>query len=271
MPLRLLLLFLLAGLPAAHPAVAASDPPSVVTPDHVTLAMLRIANVGPRDYLIDLGSGEGLLGITAAKRFGARVLGVDMIRERVQRSRENARAASIAHKTEFREQDIFKTDLAQASVITMHLAPAANLHLRPALLRLKPGTRVVSHGTDMGEWRPDRVLTVAVPDGGIGHQKLSRVYLWTVPARVQGIWCGRDRFAGVHLQIAQSFQDIDGRLLHKGGAPLFKGSFKGASLQAGKGGDGRVDFELEDGVLVLKRGGGAFKPFRGARFERGAC
>ena len=159
------------------------DVPFVVTPDNVTIEMLRLAEVQPSDYVIDLGSGDGRIVIVAAKRFGARGLGVEIVPGLVEKSRENARCAGVADRVEFREQDLFATDLSKATVITMYLLPEVNLQLRPKLLALKPGTRIVSHDWDMGDWKPDRVITVDAPDKPIGREKLSRLYLWTVPAR----------------------------------------------------------------------------------------
>jgi SAM-dependent methyltransferase len=160
-----------------------TDVPFVVTPDNVTIEMLRLADVKPGDYVIDLGSGDGRIVIVAAKRFGARGLGVEIVPSLVEKSRDNARRAGVADRAEFREQDLFATDLSKATVITMYLLPEVNLQLRPKLLALKPGTRIVSHDWDMGDWKPDRVITVDAPDKPIGREKLSRLYLWTVPAR----------------------------------------------------------------------------------------
>jgi SAM-dependent methyltransferase len=159
------------------------DVPFVVTPDHVTRAMLELAEVKPGDFVIDLGSGDGRIVIVAAKQFGARGLGVEIVPELVEKSRENAKKAGVADRVEFRLQDLFATDLSQASVITMYLLPDVNLLLKPRLLKLQPGTRIVSHDWDMGDWKPDRVITVEAPDKPIGREKVSRLYLWTVPAR----------------------------------------------------------------------------------------
>ena len=159
------------------------DVPFVVTPDNVTREMLRLADVKAGDFVIDLGSGDGRIVIVAAKQFGARGLGVEIVPELVAKSLENARRAGVADRVEFRVQDLFATDLSQATVITMYLLPEVNLQLRPRLLALKPGTRIVSHDWDMGDWKPDRVVTVEAPDKPIGREKLSRLYLWTVPAR----------------------------------------------------------------------------------------
>jgi SAM-dependent methyltransferase len=160
-----------------------TDVPFVVTPDNVTIEMLRLADVKPSDYVIDLGSGDGRIVIVAAKRFGARGLGVEIVPDLVAKSRDNARRAGVADRAEFREQDLFATDLSKATVITMYLLPEVNLQLRPRLLGLKPGTRIVSHDWDMGDWKPDRVITVDAPDKPIGREKSSKLFLWTVPAR----------------------------------------------------------------------------------------
>src|SRR5690606_18361022 len=141
------------------------------------LAMLQIAGVGPEDYVIDLGSGDGRIVITAAKRFGARGLGVENDPRLVALSRPNARDAGVASAALFREQDLYQTDLSPASVVTMFLLPEVNLELRPKLLKLRPGTRVVSHDFDMADWEPDRTITLDVPDKPYGVEKKSRVYL----------------------------------------------------------------------------------------------
>ncbi len=218
--LRLLSAGAAASLALALPVAAQEEVPFVVTPDHVTLAMLELARVGPTDVVLDLGSGDGRIVITAARRFGARGLGVELVPELVQRSRDFARRAGVAERAEFREQDLFKTDLTQASVITMYLLPEVNLQLRPALLRLAPGTRVVSHDWDMGDWPPDRTLTLDVPDKPVGLEKKSRVHLWTVPARVEGIWCAGN---GSRLNLAQTYQSVRGVWLRAGTTPAAGG------------------------------------------------
>jgi SAM-dependent methyltransferase len=175
------------GAAQAQVAAFSEEVPFITTPDHVTVAMLELAGVGPADRVIDLGSGDGRIVVTAARRFGARGLGVEIVPDLVARSRENARRAGVADRAEFREQDLFATDLSGASVITMYLLPEVNLQLRPRLLALAPGTRIVSHDWDMGDWTPDRTLTVEVPEKSIGREKLSRLHLWVVPARVEGL------------------------------------------------------------------------------------
>jgi SAM-dependent methyltransferase len=176
-------LLLLAGLAAATVSAAQGDidVPFVVTPDHVTREMLKLADVKPSDYLIDLGSGDGRIVIVAARQFGARGLGVEIVPDLVDKSRENARKAGVADRAEFRVQDLFATDLSRATVITMYLLPDVNLLLKPRLRQLKPGTRIVSHDWDMGaDWPPDRTVVVDVPDKQLGREKVSRLHLWVV-------------------------------------------------------------------------------------------
>ena len=191
-----------AALPGAAPAQV-DDIPYLDSPGNVTLAMLELAGVGPRDHVIDLGSGDGRIVITAAKRFGASGLGVEIVPQLVARSRTYAQQAGVADRAEFREQDLFTTDLARATVVTLYLLPEINLKLRPRLLALAPGTRVVSHDWDMGDWLPDRTRTVPVPDKAVGREKLSRVHLWVVPAPVGGRGCGA---GGRTLTLAQQHQ-----------------------------------------------------------------
>lgn len=145
----------------------------VPTPQAVVDEMLRVAKVGPRDKLYDLGSGDGRIVITAAKKFGTRGVGIEIDPELIQEAQSNARRAGVADRVEFRQQDLFLTDLRDATVISLYLLPSLNLRLRPKLLSLKPGTRIVSHAFDMGDWQPDKVVQV----GG------NTIYFWTVPAR----------------------------------------------------------------------------------------
>jgi methylase of polypeptide subunit release factors len=164
----------------AHTADQDVDVPFVVTPDNVTMAMLALAGVRACDHVIDLGSGDGRIVITAAKRFGASGLGVEIVPALVAQSRLNAERAGVAHQTTFVEQDLFTTDLSRATVITMYLLPEVNMQLRPRLLRLAPGTRIVSHDWDMGNWLPDRSVDIDAPDKPIGREKRSRLHLWTL-------------------------------------------------------------------------------------------
>jgi SAM-dependent methyltransferase len=150
------------------------DVPYVPTPQEVVDEMLRMANVTKNDFVIDLGSGDGRIVVTAAKKYGARGMGIDINPERIAEARANAKEAGVTNLVEFRQGDLFKADLAKATVVTMYLLSSVNMKLRPKLFReLKPGTRIVSHAFDMGEWKPERQTDV---DG-------RRVMFWTIPAK----------------------------------------------------------------------------------------
>lgn len=198
----------LAAAFACTPLAAQDEVPFITTPDQVTLTMLDMAGVGPQDHLVDLGSGDGRIVITAAKRFGASGLGVEIVPELVQRSLAHARAAGVQDRAQFRVQDLFATDLSRATVVTLYLLPSLNLQLRPRLLALPAGTRIVSHDWDMGDWLPDQTRSVDVPDKAVGRDKFSRVHLWQVPAPVQGLWCS----GLASLQIDQRFQAFSATL-----------------------------------------------------------
>ena len=236
-------------------ATAQDEVPFITTPDNVTVAMLELAGVGAGDRVIDLGSGDGRIVITAAKRFGARGLGVEIVPDLVARSRLNAQQAGVAERAEFREQDLFATDLRGASVITMYLLPEVNLQLRPRLLELPPGTRIVSHDWDLGDWAPDRSVVVHAPDKAIGRDQRSTLHLWRVPAQVHGLWCT----AGGTLQIQQRFQHFSATLAARGAAAVgttpvmvFDGRIEGRTLQSvGATGERRAELQLQDGRLRL--------------------
>lgn len=148
------------------------DVPYVPTPQTVVDEMLKLASVTKNDVVYDLGSGDGRIVITAAKKYGARGIGVDINPERVKEANANAIVAGVTDKVKFLEQDLFETDLKEASVVTLYLLPAVNLKLRPKLWKeLKPGTRVVSHSFDMGDWKPEKSVEV---NG-------ATLYFWVVP------------------------------------------------------------------------------------------
>ena len=243
---------------------AAEDVPFITTPDNVTLAMLRLARVGPQDYVIDLGSGDGRIVIAAAKQFGARGLGVEIVPGLVKRSRDNAQLAGVESRAEFREEDLFKTDLAKATVVTLYLLPDVNLELRPRLLALKPGTRIVSHDWDMADWMPERTLDVVAPDKQIGREKTSKVHLWIVPARVAGAWCGSGR-ARPTLEIEQKFQQFRATLTRGTAKQSFDGRIRGSQLQSVDN-----DFVLTADATKLRPvvARSAFSDLRGASFTR---
>ena len=144
------------------------------TTDPVVTAMLKLGGVTKRDVVYDLGCGDGRIVIAAAKEFGARGVGIDIDPQRIDESNENARKAGVTDMVKFREEDLFESDIREATVVTLFLWPSVNMKLRPKLLKeLKPGTRVVSHSHDMGDWKPDKEETV---DG-------ARLFLWIIPNR----------------------------------------------------------------------------------------
>jgi len=159
--------------PASTPAL---DVPYVPTPQHVVDEMLRLGDVKKGDFLIDLGSGDGRIVVSAARDHGARALGIDLNPERIAEANANAKAAGVEDKVEFRQGDLFEQDLSKADVLTLYLLPSVNEKLKPKILReLRPGTRVVSHSFDMGDWKPDKTVEV---DG-------RTLYLWIVPDKGQ--------------------------------------------------------------------------------------
>jgi len=195
------------GFLASAPAALAAnqsvslDVPYVPTPPDVVNRMLETAQVGPEDFVIDLGSGDGRIAIAAVKNHGAKgAMGVDIDPKRIEEARENAHTAGVADKVEFRNQNLFDTDFSQATVLTMYLLPDVNVSLRPKILQLKPGTRVVSHAFDMGEWESDVFERV---DG-------RSVHLWIVPAQVEGRWKIEGPDGAMELDLAQRFQHVAG-------------------------------------------------------------
>jgi SAM-dependent methyltransferase len=182
---------LLLSISAAGPSSCSEEVPYIQTPANVVEAMLSLAQVGPQDYVVDLGSGDGRIVIAAAKRYGARGLGIDYDSALIAKSRAAAEKAGVSDRVAFLMQDIFDADFRAATAVTMYLLPEVNLQLRPRLLfELRPGTRVVSHDWDMGDWTPDRQLTVDAPEKPVGHKKESTIYLWIIPARIAGYWRG---------------------------------------------------------------------------------
>ena len=246
----------------ALPAAAMDEVPFVVTPDNVTLAMLQLAGVGPEDYVIDLGSGDGRIVILAARRFGARGLGIEIVDALVEESRASAQAAGVASRALFRQQDLFETDLAPASVVTMYLLPEVNLQLRPKILKLRPGTRIVSHDWDMGDWKPDKSVVVDAPDKTIGLEKKSTVHLWVVPARVEGSYCGTGKWAGHALELGQRFQAVRGELARGGDRLPLSGKVAGNSVRLAGG----LTLHHQGGRLRATHARGKYSPWLRATF-----
>jgi SAM-dependent methyltransferase len=178
-----------------HSAPYLPSPPSTVD------EMLRLAAVGPGDIVYDLGAGDGRVVIAAAAKFGARGVGVEIDARLVAQARQNAERAGVADRVRFLEQDLFATDLRAATVVALYLSPNLNEKLRPALLALAPGTRIVSHSSGMGDWRSDRKTSIR-----------KDVLLWVVPARVAGRWRSAPgtapRARALELEVTQRYQEI---------------------------------------------------------------
>lgn len=179
------------------------DVPFVPTPQVVVDEMLRLAGVTPKDVVYDLGSGDGRIVITAARKFGARAVGVELDNHLIYQSEESARQANVLDRVKFLQQDFFKTDFSEATVVTLYLISPVMRRLRDRMLQLKPGTRLVAHDFDFDDWRPDAKTTIR-----------KNVFLWIVPARASGRWQVR---AGLpsgefvfDMEVRQKYQELDG-------------------------------------------------------------
>ncbi len=181
------------------------DVPFVVTPDNVVLRMLDMAQVSANDTVLDLGSGDGRIVITAALRYGAVASGVEIDPNLVEQARALAARAGLTARAQFQTQDLFETDLTRATVITMYLLPDVNIALRPKLLGLRPGVRLVSHDWDMGDWLPEAQVVIDAPEKRLGLKKVAKLMLWVVPAQLHGHHLG----AGIALDIVQNYQRIE--------------------------------------------------------------
>lgn len=208
------------------------DAPTGASDLRVVDAMLGLADIRPDDDVVDLGSGDGRILIAAARSFGAHGLGVDIDPTQIALANDNARAAGVSGRVEFRREDLFQTPIADADVLTLYLTQEVNLRLRPRILaQMHAGARVVSHEFDMGEWRPDQRRRV-------GN---ATVYLWIVPARVDGAWVLSANGRDVPLTIAQSFQ-------------AFAGTAGEARIEQGRLTGDRIRFvvDLGDGPRVFE-------------------
>jgi hypothetical protein len=180
----------------------------VPTPDDLVVKMLETAKVTSKDVVYDLGAGDGKIPIQAARQFGARAFGIEYNADMAALARRNAQRAGVADKVTIITGDIFKEDFSKATVVTMYLLPELNLRLKPLLLKMKPGTRVVSHSFDMGSWEADEVIMGANSYYG---------YYWVVPAQAHGQWSLRGRSAeGASLQLVQKFQKLEGSMTLNG-------------------------------------------------------
>ena len=248
--------------------LSVDEVPFITSPDNVTLEMLTMAGVKRGDHVIDLGSGDGRIVILAAKRFEATGLGVEIDPRLVETSKTNARNAGVASQVEFKEQDLFKTDLAPATVITMYLLPDVNLALRPSLLALKPGTRIVSHDWDMGDWKPDRTTVLPVPNKAVGLEKSSKVHLWTVPARVDGLWCAGGLLRGASIRLAQTYQNFTGTLGWRDRTRELVGTITGSALHVPAGSSGELVLEAVGNTLRIVTAQGNLALAQGQSFTR---
>ena len=210
----------------------------VPTPQALVEKMLDMAKVTANDYVIDLGSGDGRTVITAAKR-GARALGIEYNPDMVELSKRNAEKEGVAGRASFVKADIFERDFSQATVITMYLLPQLNVKLRPKILNLKPGTRIVSHAFTMEEWTADQTDSI----------DSRTAYLWIVPARVEGTW----QLAQGELLLAQNFQMLVGTLKSGGNTVMIaNGRLRGDQLSFSAGGaeyTGRVNGNTIEGTV----------------------
>jgi methyltransferase family protein len=254
------LFFATASVAQFQPQVgqAGKDVIWVPTPDDVVDRMLTMAQVTPQDFVMDLGAGDGKIAIAAAKKFGARAVGIEYNPDMVKHGNANAAAAGVAGngqgKALIRHADIFQTDFSQATVITLYLLPALNMKLRPQLLAMRPGTRVVSHSFSMEDWEADEISTL---DG-------RRAYFWMVPANVMGNWTLEANNQRLDMTLDQTFQKINGSVtltpIHAG---LRDAKMRGPFIQFGlvdqtgvrRDFTGRVNGQKMEGSFRDEKGG----------------
>ncbi len=226
----------------------------VPTPQALVEKMLDMAKVTAKDYVIDLGSGDGRTVITAAKR-GAKAHGIEYNPDMVELAKRNAAKEGVSDRATFAKADLFESDFSQAQVITMFLLPSINLKLRPKILDLKPGTRIVSNSFDMEEWKPDETANAE------GCSNWCTAYLWIVPAKVNGTW----KLPNGELTLKQTFQMISGTLKSGNVVTPVNGKLNGEeiSFTAGEGQyNGRVNGNSMDGSL---KSGGKWSAMRAGR------
>ena len=215
--------------PAAYEPEVGQEGKDVVwvpTPQALVDRMLDMAKVAPADYLMDLGSGDGRTVITAAKR-GVRATGIEYNPDMVELSKRNAEKEGVAGRAEFKKADLFETDISKATVITMFLLPDINMRLRPKILDMKPGTRVVSNTFTMGEWEADETSTVSEASG-----YYRTALLWIVPAKL----AGKHKVPQGDLELKQQFQMLSGTLKANGKAVPVKGKVRGEEVTLSAGG-----------------------------------
>jgi len=234
-----------AGTKEFEPIVgqAGKDVIWVPTPQALADKMLNLAQVTPQDYVIDLGSGDGRIVISAAKR-GARAHGIEYNPDMVALSKRNATREGVSEKATFEKADLFESDFSPATVLTMFLLPEINLRLRPTILNLKPGTRVVSNSFDMGDWSADKTVEVTKEEGCDSYY--CTAFFWIVPAKVEGRW----KLSQGELALKQTYQMISGEL--NTGTSLI--SISDARLS----GD-RISFKIGDALYTVRVAGGTME------------
>lgn len=279
---QLLLVGLVALTVSASVHAQVSDVPFVPTPSKVVDVMLGIAKVGPSDYVIDLGSGDGRIVIAAARKHGARGLGVDIDGALVDAARQEARRQGVSDRVAFANRNLFITDISDATVVTMYLYPRVIMQLRPRLLReLKPGTRIVSHEFALDEWQPDQKVTVPVPDKPYGAPS-SDVFLWIVPANAAGKWRWRPPGAARddEVTLEQTFQrlagtgSIDGRAGRVTGGRVtgeevrfsFRAEGEGESIREFSG---RLSDDAIQGAVLVQGQSAVKREWQAVRVARG--
>jgi len=207
----------------AHAQQPKLDVPYVPTPTAVVDRMLQLAKVQKDDYVIDLGSGDGRIAIAAARDYGAKAFGVDIDPARISEARANARRADVENLVTFEQKNLFDTKIGEASVLTMYLLQAINMQLKPRILaEMRPGSRVVSHTFDLGDWKPD-------------HSEMvdnRQIYMWVVPKNMQGRWPVERNGETVHVELEQRYQTITGSVVTPHGTtPLSEGRVIGERIE----------------------------------------
>jgi precorrin-6B methylase 2 len=239
-------LALLASMALARSEEVEWQVPFITTPEEVVERMLELAGTRADDLVVDLGSGDGRIVIMAARKFGARGLGIELDQRLVQKSRDNARAAGVAGRASFVQGDVLTADISKASVVTVYLLPGLIGQLQQRFTgELRPGTRIVSHAFGMTGWAPDRTGIMRLSKSHPGQGDESRLFLWIVPADVRGVWRGDAR----RFSIEQNYQqiEVDGVSGRLSGNDISWGQFRGRV-------DGdRMSGEMDGKPLVLMR------------------
>jgi protein-L-isoaspartate O-methyltransferase len=267
------LVFVVAALCAAASfaaELARTGGPYVPTPQTVVNAMLEIAGVGPADHVIDLGSGDGRIVLSSATRHKASGVGVDIDGELVDQANASAKRLGIEDRVRFLQQDVFATDLSRATVLTLYLLPGMMADLRPKLLReLRPGTRIVSHDFDFGDWKPNRTVEVKTEEKyDITGSWTSNVHLWIVPASVDGAWSANiagEQGGPFKLELKQRYQHFEGHVERDSQLAEFKdGQIDGSRVRFTAAGPGGRTYTFTGNVNGMHMSGEANAGGKGA-------